>query len=156
MVVVLVLAWLLSAEMMTSREQRDQIQKLTISLADKSKQENLVLQEKCALQVEKVFRQLGYKVGGMDLYQSHYNAKLNKCFMSLESTSFATGGMFVNKFLFDAYEQREYGQYMWMADKVKKFWEVPPITCELTPSLADKSLCNSEDEYKAFVARYME
>jgi hypothetical protein len=57
-----------------------------------------------------------------------------------------------------SYENRTYAGYIWMPDpnKVKKYWEMPPIRCELTPSANEKRLCNSEDEYNRFVATYME
>jgi hypothetical protein len=62
LLVVVVLGALLYGEMNTNREQRDQIQKLTASLDDKSKQQNLALQEKCSLQAAKLFRELGYNL----------------------------------------------------------------------------------------------
>jgi len=149
LLIALALTWLLGTEMTTSRDQRDQIQKLTISLAEKSRREDFELQEKCALQTEKMFRELGYKPGGPALNQSHYNAKLNKCFMLVETintTNHGTG--FHYKFLIDAYEQRGYAEYEWMEDKGgKKFWEVPPVLCRLTASVGNVVVCKSEDEF---------
>ncbi len=114
---VLVLVWRLNALITTSRQQQNQIQELTSKLVDRGTRDALELQEKCALQAEKVFRQLGYKGaqqnGNVDSYQSHYNAKLNKCFMTVESTDIRTtpGTMLITKFLLDAYEQRIYAEY---------------------------------------------
>ena len=153
---VLVLASLLGVEIMTNREQHDQIQKLRFELADKSKQSNLELQAKCAMQAEKMYQHLGYKLSGPDVYQSHYNEKLNKCFMLIETTRVAGESISNGKYLFDAYEQREYANYIWMTHPGKKYWEVPPAVCELIPSTGAKTDCKSEDEYKDFVARYME
>jgi hypothetical protein len=34
-------------------------------------------------------------------------------------------GATVSKTLIDAYEQRTYAAYFWMADAVKKYWEAP-------------------------------
>lgn len=151
--IVLALAWLLNAEMGTNRRQRSQIAELTSKLADNSARERLELQQKCANQAEKIFSQQGYKLNGPRpaSYQSHYNAKLNKCFMTLDSMVLGD-----QRFLFDAYEQREYAEYMLLPEKGKKYWEVQPQSCALIPSSADKSRCKSEEEYKAFVARYME
>jgi hypothetical protein len=61
-----------------------------------------------------------------------------------------------SKNLIDAYEQREYAEYLWITDKVKKYWEVPPVMCRLIPAFGNEHLCKSEDEYDAFVASYME
>jgi hypothetical protein len=58
----------------------------------------------------------------------------------------------------DAYENREYASYFWIPDPrgVKKYWEMPPNSCELTPSIREKRFCTSEEEYDEFVAGYME
>jgi hypothetical protein len=56
----------------------------------------------------------------------------------------------------DAYERRIYANYQWISRPNKKYWEVPPSTCELIPSLKDKRHCNSREEFDAFVADYME
>ncbi|HXM83543.1 MAG TPA: hypothetical protein VN929_16655 [Burkholderiales bacterium] len=152
--IVLVLSWFLNA-------QRSEIAELTSKLNDKAAREGLEQQQKCALQAEKIFGQLGYKLNDprskiFASLQSHYSAKQNKCFMTVETTDMGTGTLANTKYLFDAFEQRGYAEYMWIADKVKKYWEVPPITCKLTPSSANERICKSEDEYKAFVATYME
>src|ERR1039457_3481793 len=147
------LAWRLASEVGVSRELRSEIQALNAKLADSSKRDSLELQGKCASQAEKVFRIMGYKEnqqnGNFDVYQSHYNAALNKCFTTIETTDIHTtpGSMFVSRFLLDAYEQREYGEYTWMSSKTKKYWEVPPMVCKLIPSSGGEQLCRTDDEY---------
>lgn len=145
--------------MATDRQQRGRIAELASKLRDKTDRENLEFQQKCALQAEKIFHQLGWKLndpgGTFASYQSHYHQKLGKCFMTVNSTTTGPRGP-TSRYLFDAYEQRGYAEYMWISDAVKKYWEVPPVICKLTPSSVDESLCKSEEEYKAFVARYME
>jgi hypothetical protein len=105
-----------------------------------------------------VFRELGYKLNGSkdnvaEVLQSHFNPSLNKCFMTIETMA-RDGSQ--NRFLLDAFEQREYAEYFWMVDKVKKYWENPPKVCKELPSSGDERLCQSDDEYKAVVKRYME
>jgi len=142
------------------RQQQQQIDTLRTALDDKSKQDMLALQEKCANQAEKMFRQLGFKFSsnslGSDTLQSHFNTRLNRCFMTVESTAYQNGQMSTNRFLLDAYEQREYGSYFWVSDSVKKYWEVQPVSCKEMPLSADEHVCHSDDEYKAIVKRYME
>ena len=156
------LSWWLTVEFATNGKQRKQLDELTIQLADKSRLEDFQLQEKCAGQAEKVFRALGYKAiqqnGNTDIYQSHYSKKLGKCFMAIESTNVTTtpGTTFTNRFLLDAFEQREYAEYMWISRKDRKDWDVPPTTCKLIPSSASEQFCKSDDEYKTFVANYVE
>jgi len=59
-------------------------------------------------------------------------------------------------YLSDAYERRIYAEYLWFSHETKQYWEVPPSTCELIPSLREKKHCNSREEFDAFVAGYME
>jgi hypothetical protein len=61
-----------------------------------------------------------------------------------------------SKNLYDAIERRFYAAYLWTSRADKKYWEVPPMVCELTPSHGEKKYCKSEDEFNAFVAEYME
>ena len=156
LVIIATLVLWLTVEITTNGQQRKHIQELTSQVADKSRRENLEFQQMCALQVEKVFRAIGWKEGvpqdgNIATYQSHYNPKLGKCFMTLDIT-----GMNTTRTLFDAYEQRDYAVYLWMPRKDKKFWEVPPTICRLIPSSGSEQICKSEEEYKEFVAHYME
>lgn len=151
-VIVVALGWQLATEKTMNNQLRGQLVELTSKRNDKSARENLELQEKCAKQAEASFLQNGYKYGTLDSWQSHYNTKLNKCFVTVNSMQ----GEIVAKNLVDAYEQRVYASYMWKADKVKKYWEVPPFECELTPPSSDVTHCKTQDEYDAFVASYME
>lgn len=152
LLIAVVLGWLLNSEMTITRQQRGEIEKLTSRLADKTKRENLELQEKCALQAEKVFRAAGWKADGQQ-YQSHFNSKLNKCFMTMEIT--ATSPLTISRFLLDAYEQKEYGSFSWAAHK-------GVISCAITPPEEMRQICKSQEygpswkEYQAFVTRYME
>ena len=90
-VAVLALSWRLKStsatlalQEQTLSQQQQQIQTLTTALADKSKQEGLLLQEKCAVQAERLFRERDVAVAGNELlqYESHYNHTLGKCFIS--------------------------------------------------------------------------
>ena len=156
LVTVAVLVWQLTAEIATNNQLQKQVQELTKQVADKTTRENLEFQKSCALQAEKVFHAIGWKEnvwqnGLLATYASHYNQKLGKCFMMLELT-----GQHTSRSLLDAYERRDYAEYMWVPDKVKKFWEVPPAQCLLIPSSGSEQNCNSEEEFKEFVAHYME
>jgi hypothetical protein len=83
------------------------------------------------------------------VYQSHYNAKLNKCFFEQLSS-----GVVVNKktkkvtpneddALYDANENKEYGAYIQYGDRV--------MLCYLN----DK-LCVSKEEWESLIKPYME
>jgi hypothetical protein len=154
------LAWALVVEVSTERRLRTQIQQLTSRLGNESRFDQLKLDERCAAQAKSVFQTMGYKemqIGvNTDSWQSHYNTKLGKCFMTVESTGVSNETQFVSRILLDAFERRIYGQYTWTSRKDKKYWEVPPMLCVLTQSSMSEQTCKSEGEYKAFVAKYIE
>jgi hypothetical protein len=162
-VALLAIAWRLnSLNAVVGRQQQalsqQQQQIATLSDAKSSKQDAFAMQEKCAAQADKVFRELGYKLSGSkdnisEVLQSHFNPQLNKCFMTIETM--ARDGT-QNRFLLDAFEQREYAEYFWMVDKVKKYWENPPKMCKEIPLSGDERLCQSDSDYKTIVKRYME
>src|SRR5215470_10222438 len=120
LLVVAVLAWGLTSEVKKNSQLRGQVEQLTKKLTDKSRLEDLQLQEKCAEQAKKVFNE--YKSAPSPNiylkdpqleelyteYQSHYNAKLGKCFMEIKSTVLEQqgGGAYFYRFLADAYERR--------------------------------------------------
>ena len=158
--IALLLAWKVSAEMSSNHLLQNQIVELNSKLKDKSAQQtlelnkqNFELQAKCSEQAQTVFLQLGYKNGGVDNFQSHYNSKINKCLMLTVSTDLNTLSNSQN--LFDAYEQKTYGTYFWMADKVKKYWEVAPKVCTLYPDMPNETLCKSTAEFNEFINSLM-
>jgi len=162
-VALLAMAWRLnslnatvSRQQQTLTQQQQQIVMLTE--AKSSKQDDFAMQEKCSAQADKVFRELGYKQTGSrdnisEVLQSHFNPRLGKCFMTIETFG---RDLSQNRFLLDAFEQREYAEYFWTVDKVKKYWENPPKMCKEIPSSGDERPCHSDDDYKTIVKRYME
>jgi hypothetical protein len=82
--------------------------------------------------------------------------KLNKCFVYVGSMSSVGEEFYTSAQLVDAFERRIFATYGWMSHKEKKYWEVPPSTCELTPTSRETTNCSSKDEFDAFVAKYME
>ena len=123
----------------------------------------LDLQATCAAQARKAFNEFerewktdpggkAFKTLSTD-YQSHYNTKLKKCLMLITMMGNQSQA---SVYLSDAYERRIYASYLGFSHEIKEYWEVPPITCELIPSLPEKKHCNSSEEFDAFVAEYME
>jgi hypothetical protein len=120
--------------------------------ADKSLQDNYEFTEKCASQAAKVFARLeGGQTGSTFAhYQSHFNPRLNKCFMLLEGTDYSTGVHYYSD-LYDAYEQRQYADFTsWVGNPAGNL-----MACDLTPLSGDERKCASRAEYDAFVAEYM-
>lgn len=124
----------------------------------KSKKPDLELQEQCAKQAREEFKQAGWDKDWAG-FTNHYNEKLNRCFMLVEITdaSKSTLGMIWRyKTLTDAFEGKTIGLFVWHTEKGKKYWEVPPFQCELTPPAGERVFCKSEEEFDEFVKTYME
>lgn len=141
-------------------------------LSSRSLAQSLDQQAKCGGEAQRAFTQDGYKgegevtreaadpKGDYDVtaqYESHYNPALNRCFMLLETQGVGHKNVgYQTKLLFDANERRVYADYLWMPKGGKKYWEVAPTVCRLTPSHTEELSCHSEAEFMEFVARYME
>jgi hypothetical protein len=148
---------------------------IAASLARPACAQTLDDQERCATQAEKAFqtwkredRAEGERVGSSLVfadYSSHYNTKLQKCLMLVEAqhqlghlTQASPSGptSSTTAALTDAYERRTYAVYVWMSRPDKKYWEVPPTSCELIPTPREKRNCATREEFDDFVARYLE
>ena len=147
------LGWKLVAELESSAQLRSQIVELTVKLNDKLKFELLERQRACSSQADKLLRQLGFDMAtAMVVSQNHFNSKIDKCFLSVSNTVIGEGRARKFRFLIDAYEQRGYADFG--IDIVVGEKRAP--SCLLTPPGEHSRNCASEDEYQAFVARYME
>lgn len=123
---------------------------------------SLAQQAQCEQQAVNVFHSLGYSErptkDSSDSYQSHYNPKLGKCFVAINSINFNVGPQVKQQFnsvLLDAYEQREYAVYTWFSSD-KPMAQTPPFICKTMASSVAPGECTSDAEYKAFIAQYME
>jgi hypothetical protein len=131
------------------KDQKKKIDDLTAKLA----KANLESQEKCAQRADKVLKDMKY---GKDMipadYVCHYNKKLNICFMEMAVTSVnQNGSVSTLRNLFDAFEGKEYASLFVYVPKGQAYYEVKPQNCKMLDNF-----CKSEDEYKAFIKKYME
>jgi hypothetical protein len=128
---------------------------IVIMFATSALAQSLQEQEMCAKQARAAFNE--EKREGLSDYQNHFNTKLKKCLMLIETTAADGGRPHVSAMLIDANERRVYAAYYWYNAHGKKYWEVPPTSCELDIHLSgQKTICSSREEFDAFVARYME
>ncbi len=83
---------------------------------------------------------------------------MNKCFIEVESNDWKTapGTVFTSRVVSDAFEGKVYAHYLWRSDKVKKYWEVPPLQCAVTLPSGEEKNCHSSDEFDALVKEYLE
>src|SRR5262245_42037575 len=84
-------------------------------------------------------------------HESHFNKKLNKCFIVTRRTFNVASILHWNTNLYDAFdERRDYALFMGSDRNPHK-----PILCQLLPTNGQITNCNSEEEFNAFVAPYM-
>lgn len=136
-------------------------------------QSSLDQQAQCAALAKKSFEEfeseakanaeklLGERILGAD-YQSHYNSRLEKCFMLINQASnlSAIGTILHQYFLLDAIERRYYGSYGFnqVADRslAERTGQTKYEWCELEPTMGQKTVCKTRKEFDAFVAKYMD
>ena len=153
LVAVLALAYKLYVASDLTKQQANQIIAIQNKIDAFAKTADLDLQAKCSKQASFMFNELGWnRSGSLSSYQSHYNNKFNKCFLSIYSVQ----GNFVNQSVIDAYEQKVFATFMWKGQAGKKYWEVAPVICKAMPDTNNERICNSEKEYKEFVKNFME
>ena len=141
------LCWQLNTVDGRWRAQESQIAKLRSKLQDRTEE----LRRQCAQQAATAFRQGGYKTEGPESYQNHYNAKLNKCVMTI-----ATAPLAGTRILLDAYELREYGVLSAFIATGRSGVKEAQVVCQLTPLGDNRPACTSMKEFDAYVARHME
>ena len=142
---------LASQQAATIKDQRQQM----AAVDEQAKATSLAMQGKCAEQAQKVFISLGYREGGMAAYENHFNTKLNKCMVLLENQQVSQKTVYTFKFVMDAFENKNFGEYIWHTDEVKKYWEVPPMKCNVVALSGEMQTCQSEDEFRKLAAAYM-
>jgi|SRR5208282_3887370 len=120
-----------------------------------SKEEDYKLQEQCGKRSEEYFKK-EYNNGFSTYeniqitshYQNHYNKKLNKCFILMETTYYNTytkkNDSFI-KDINDINENKKYGSF----SRIQI--DYSPITCEVSGKT-----CKSEEEWDKLVKPYME
>jgi hypothetical protein len=123
---------------------------------DATRQQKMDLQERCSRQAEHVFKQSGWREDLGSGYQSHYNMALGRCLIEMDGRDANEKFVTTTKSVTDAFENRVFALYVWMSQPPKKYWEVPPFQCELTPSANEKRTCTTEQEVDDFAAGLME
>jgi hypothetical protein len=130
------------------KENRD----ISAKLEAVTKAENLDLQEKCAHQASSVFEEMGWKKRPLAAYANHYHQRLNKCFIEISSMNAPSVSMSVH----DAFEGKEYAEYLWISTQGKRYWEVKPVTCKVTLLSGDETTCTSQKEFEQLIEVYMD
>lgn len=141
---------------------------ITIAFGSIARAQSPDQQEQCAQLAKRVYAEFGVenaaetqktgskKVRILGDYQSHFNVKLGKCLMLIETRDMLDSQFIISAYVVDVNERRQYATYAWMSREGKKYWEVPPMACSLALSLRETRICKTRDEFDEFLAPYME
>jgi hypothetical protein len=125
-----------------------------------AQQATLDLQEKCSKQAQIAFDKIGFQERENASFTNHYNVKSNRCLIETEQDAvpspFSHDIFWTYKVVSDAYEGTAFASYAWHSDKVKKYWEMPPVECKVTLPSGDDELCKSSEEFDKMVKIYMQ
>jgi len=117
----------------------------------------IVQQQNCSDEALKSYKDDGYNLNdALSNYTDHWNQKLSKCLMEVQSSDSSSGTLVTSKDLYDVLEGKDFGSFTVIRDK--KLWEQKPVMCEMYPN-GDKNnvqFCNSEAEFDSYVQQYME
>jgi hypothetical protein len=111
-------------------------------------------QQVCATKAKKYFLEQAGQAVSAD-YESHYNTKLRKCLVLIHLVKVTGPFTSIIRQVSDVFERHIYGDYLWQSQSGKKYWEVEPITCEVTPTLALRRRCRSREEFDAMISDFM-
>jgi hypothetical protein len=115
-------------------------------------------QEICAKQAKVAFE--GYYSGrGSTVkpvsvnYRSRYNLKLNRCFVSIQTSDMVGNQVVTGAVLIDAFERRIYASYSFTSPEPnKKYVGIgPQLSCVLAPLGQAQTHCSSKDEIDALL-----
>lgn len=156
---VVLIIWLIYGRIQANRviaDDQGTIADLTAKQKAVDERPPLELQSRCS-EAAKQFFSREWSAQDSD-YTSHYNPDLRKCFITVKTSRWqkSTGTVLTSKNVYDAVEGKTYGEYLWQSDRVKKWWEVPPIQCDGITADGDEAVCHSEAEYENLMSKYMD
>lgn len=117
--------------------------------------EKLQLKENCSNIAQKYYEKNWNEVpAGMIVnHTSHFNQKLNKCFIYIKVADFTEAYVSNNYYLYDAIEGGLYAEYDHVVNsgEGKKYEDIPPSECNV-----EGQLCKSERKFNNLIQPYME
>ena len=130
-------AYFQAAQLQESQRQLQESQRQVYELSKKLEANTAIdmtaLQERCAKQARKEFKDNGWVKEHFAGFTNHYNAKLNRCFMLVKSISSAKdgkGSIIENKVLTDAFEGKDLGEYMRSTAMERNTGKLCPLCAE--------------------------
>lgn len=154
MVCVGVLGVLLYRQTASLREQRRQVQELNAKLTSVSRAVDFDLQARCAKQASDVWKTGGWDRKKLATYSSHYNDKLQKCFMRIDTSTEESGADVTFETVMDAFESKGYAEFIWKVDH--NSGDSKSMRCSAILPTGEAITCTSPEEFDALVKQYME
>lgn len=149
-----VLGVLLYRQTAALREQRRQVQELNAKLASVSQATDFDLQAKCAKQASDVWKAGGWDRKKLATYSNHYNDKLQKCFMRIDTSTEESGADVTFETVMDAFESKGYAEFIWRVDH--NSGDSKSMRCSAILPTGEAITCTSPEEFDALVKQYME
>ena len=100
-----------------------------------------------------MFNEDGWSNRLMAVYVNHYDQDSNKCFIALQYEQMFGDTIWIYETVMDAFEGIVYASYSWHDDKVKKYWEVPPVSCSIKTLTGYEAQCHSDGEFDELIHR---
>jgi hypothetical protein len=140
------------------KNERAELLKAKAEISTYSKMPPVELQEKCANQAREEFKLYRWDKQDSAEFTSHYNMKLGRCFMEIRNSDSKSspGQVIVSRTVSDAFEGKVFGTYDWATQKDKKYWEVPPLACNVMLPTGVETLCHSSEEFDQLVSQLMD
>jgi hypothetical protein len=151
-----VLAALCGWQYKANEDAQRRITLLQQQLSEKGAAQFVATKQSCSDRSQRYFTSLGYDESKADggtfaTFQNHFSARLGRCLMTLEITSYPSGRQVISKSLIDTDEHRSFGEYSWVMSDTKKYYEQKPTSCTLSPPTKPEKNCFSTDEYDEYV-----
>jgi hypothetical protein len=136
------------------REQRRHVQELNAKLDSLSTAAGFDLQAKCAKQALDVWKAGGWDRKKTATYSNHYNEKLKKCFMRIDTATEESGADVTFETVMDAFESKGYAEFIWKVDH--KSGDSKSMRCSAILPSGEAITCTSPEEFDAIIKQYME
>ena len=136
------------------REQRRQVQELNAKLNSQSQAADFDLQTKCARQALDVWKAGGWDRKKTATYSNHYNEKLKKCFMRIDTNTEESGADVTFETVMDAFESKGYAEFIWKVDH--KSGDSKSMRCSAIIPSGEAITCTSPQEFDELIKQYME
>lgn len=113
----------------------------------------LAQQKMCAEQARKKFHEDNPKPNDYTVYTSHFDPAANVCYVMVSIIATEKGGISVSDVVYDAFEGRVYGNYVWINPQGKKGSEVAPMLCSVKPRGQEEITCKSSQQFDDLVEK---